>query len=587
MNTHPYWRLFSYLRPYGRFIALTWIISLCVLALQALTAWIGAGFIERILQGRSGSPGLLAGAGNIALSLSRAADALLTRSSPFRSLATALAILVGTGVLTMCLRVWKIALFARINQSILHRIRVEMFDHLIRLDLAFSRQRRPGEISSLFTRDVDGLRGAVVDICDRLFMQPLRLLMALLMLWSLSPGMALVFMASLIVCGLAAPLAGRRIHRLSQLLMGRIASLQGFLTEYLTTVILARALGRETVERKRFDDLCDQLAAADIEISIAEGFAPQLINNLFMAAGALILLFGSFKVLVSHTMDSGVLLRFALCLPLAAYPVESLALLYVSSRRATASAGRVFALLNEPPAAADRPGALRPPAAFSRIEFKAVGFQPGSRQVLQGVSFQILAGQRLLISGPSGAGKTSVLNLLAGVIRPDSGSVTVDGLDLANLQGEAWRQKIGVVPQEPLMMNGTIRENLRFASEFATEDQMIRVLKQALFEPDTERCYLALDRQVGNRGELLSGGERQRLAIARALLKDPILLLMDEPVAHLDAANRLRVRETVLALPRSVTIVFASHDSTLHGLADIEVALRNGRCVPPPEHEDT
>ena len=130
-------------------------------------------------------------------------------------------------------------------------------------------------------------------------------------------------------------------------------------------------------------------------------------------------------------------------------------------------------------------------------------------------------------------------------------------------------------------MNGTVRDNLRFASETADDPQMICVLQQVLFADDEPACRLVLDRPVGNRGELLSGGERQRLAIARALLTHPSLLLLDEPTAQLDAANRMRVRETLLALPRTVTLIFTSHDHALHDLADTSVELAEGTLLVP------
>lgn len=571
-----YLKLLTYLKPHRTVIVATWLMSVALLGLQALTTWIGADFIERFLRGGAGPHGALAGVGDIALGLNRVTDAVLTRSTPFRSLAVALLILVGTGVLTMVLRVWKMAIFARITQTVLQTVRVEVFNHLTRLDLTFSKRTRPGELASLMIRDVDALRQAIIDLCDRIFMQPLRLVMTVAILWSLSPRLTLVFAASLLVCGVAAHFAGQRVHQLSRYSMERVARLQGFLTEYLTTVLLARSLGRETVERQRFSDLCGQLAQADRELTVTDSLAPQLVNNLFMAAGAVILLFGGYLVLVAGSMDSGALLRFVLCLPLATYPVESLALLYVSSRRATASAVRVFAIFAEPPAAADRANAIEPPAAFSEIRFEQVDFRPGGRPVLTGLSFTVRAGQRVLFSGPSGIGKTTVLHLIAGVIRPDAGRVTVDGQALADFRGESWRRQIGVVPQEPLMMNGTVRENLLFACEGADEARMIAVLLRVKFEDDAENCRLALDRPVGNRGDLLAGGERQRLAIARALLSEPSLLLLDEPVAHLDAVNSLRVKQTIAALPPSVTILFTSHDRALYELADIVVALDGG-----------
>ncbi len=567
------WRLLSYLRPFGRTILLTWAISLILLALQALTVWVGAGFIERVINGGGGSAALLPGVGDVAAALNRLADRVLTRSTPFRSLAAAVAVLVGSGLLTMALRVCKTMLFARITQRVLCRVRVDLFDRLTRLDLSFSRKNRPGEIASLMSIDVEALRSAIIDVCDRSFMQPVRLVFALVLLGSLSPSLTAILLTALLGCAAVAHGVGGYVQRQSRHSMERVSQLQGFLTEYLTTVLLARSLGRETLERQRFCHQCGQLAKANAALTVTDGLAPQLLYNLFVVAGAVVLLSGGYSVLVTHTLAPGALLRFVLSLPLATYPVESLALLYVSLRRSLVSASRVFSVLDERPQVREAPDAVDAPMAFRFIDFEGVAFRPSGRSVFQGVNFRVRAGERILLCGASGAGKTTLLNMLTGIASPDSGRVLIDGRPLGAYRGESWRRRIGMVPQEALMMNATVRKNLLFAREDASSEQLVSVLLKVKFCRDTEECELTLERPVGNRGEFLSGGERQRLAIGRALLVEPMILLLDEPVAHLDAVNSRRVKETIMALPRSVTILFTSHDRSLHDLADRVIQL--------------
>ena len=566
-------RLLSYLRPFTRVILLTWVISLMLLALQALTVWVGAGFIERVLNGSEESPALLAGVGTLASALNRVADRVLMQSTPFRSLCVAVAVLVGSGILTMALRMSKTILFARMLQRVLCRVRVDLFDQLTRLDLSFSRKNRPGEIASLMKTDVEALEFAVIDVCDRSFMQPARLVLAVVLLWSLSPHLTAILMVALLGSAAIAHLMGSRVHHQARHAMERVSHFQGFLTEYLTTVLLARSLGRETTEKKRFENLCVQLAKADFTLAVTGSLAPQLLNNLFMVAGAVILLAGGYSVLVSQTLASGALLRFVLLIPVTTYPVESIALLYVSLRRSMASASRIFAVLDEAPRMTERADAVDAPPSFGHISLDGLTFRPSSRSVFQGVSFRVRAGERILLCGASGTGKTTLLNMLAGIMPPDAGNIRIDGQDLSAYRCESWRRRIGMVPQDALMMNATIRENLLFAREDTSQEQLISVLLKVKFCQDEEECKLTLDRPIGNRGEFLSGGERQRLAIGRALLVDPMILLLDEPVAHLDAVNSRRVKETIMALPRSVTILFTSHDQSLHDLADRVIPL--------------
>jgi len=560
-------RLFPYLRPFRKAIVLTWVISLMVLALQALTVWIGAGFIEQLLKGGpSATP--LVDVGEVATTLNRIADKVLTQSTPFRSLLVAVAVLVGCGILTMGLRVCKTMLFARITQQALCQVRVDLFEQLTRLDLSFSRKNRPGEITSLVVKDVEALHGAIIDVCDRSVMQPARLVMALVLLVSLSPPLAAIFVVTLIGCAVIAHKLGGHVQRQSRRCMERVAQLQGFLTEYLTTVLLARSLGRETLEKKRFNRECEQLAQANARLILTDNLVSHLLDNLFIVAGAIVLLVGGYSVLVTQTLSSGALLRFVLSIPIATYPAEALALLYVSLRQATASASRIFAILDEKPHVAERPDAPEAPHTFRHIDFEGIAFRPSGRCVFSGLTFRVCAGERIMLCGASGSGKTTVLNMLLGVIPPDAGHIRVDNQPLGSYRSESWRRRLGVVPQDAVMMNATVRENLLFAREGASLEQLTDVLLKVKFCQDAEACAWDLDRPVGNRGEFLSGGERQRLAIGRALLMEPMILLLDEPVAHLDATNSRRVKETIAALPRSVTVLFTSHDQSLRELAD-------------------
>jgi ABC-type multidrug transport system fused ATPase/permease subunit len=572
-----YLRLLRYLAPYKGVVVLTWIISLAVLALQGISAWVGADFVERFIS--SHQQNALPDAGMIALSMDRITTKILSRSTPFLSLISGVSVLIGSAFLISAFRVSKTFIFARIIQMILTRIRMELFSQVMQFDLSFSRKSRPGEIASLFVRDVEQLKTAFIDAADRIFMQPLRLIMAVALMLSLSVDLTLLTLLFLLVSSLSVHLAGDRIERLSKQLVERAAKLQGHLIEYLSAVILARSLGQEEHDKDRFYEACRNLAETDIRFALTNSIAPEIIKNLFIFAGGLLLLAGGYKVLVSHSLTGTVLLKMVFIMPILTYPIEALASLYVSARSSIASAKRVFAVLDEKTTFADAPNAQEPDPLISRIELQNIGLTVDNSTILQDISLVIPRGSRVVIFGPSGAGKTSILGIIAGIVRCSSGSAKINGVDIRKLKGASWRRRIGIVPQEPILLNGSIRENLLYACPGANDDLLCHVLSEVSLWDDDPNPRDILKKQVGNRGELLSGGERQRLTIARALLKNPDILLMDEPTSMIDAGNKAKIRDAICAVAGGRTLVLVTHDPYLRDIADIEYHIDSGRLI--------
>jgi ABC-type multidrug transport system fused ATPase/permease subunit len=254
-----------------------------------------------------------------------------------------------------------------------------------------------------------------------------------------------------------------------------------------------------------------------------------------------------------------------------------MATLYLSVRTSLANARRVFGLLDERPSFLDAPDAVAAGPLQRAIELRDVSYTPEGRAVLEHVDLVIPKGGRIVIHGPSGAGKTTLLHLIAGLERASAGRVLIDGTDLARLKGESWRRRLGVVPQDPVLLNGSVRSNLLFARPDADEERLIAVLREALLWQEPRLRQRGLDTAVGNRGELLSGGERQRLAIARALLADPELLLLDEPTSMLDTAGRGKIVETIESVSQDRTLVVATHDTGLRRIATHLYEMAEGR----------
>jgi len=575
----PFIKLFKYLLPYKGLILITWLISLLLLCLDGISVWVGAGFLEKIISGKA----LTVSQGDASI-LTRFLDHItvniLQQSTPFKSLLVGVSVLIGARLLISLLRIVKLYIFARVDETILMRIRSDLFSHVTHLDISFSKKFRPGEISSIFIKDVDQLHFALVNIVDRLFLQPLRLILALVLLFLLSTKITMVILLFLLVGGIVIHLFGERVEKLWRISMEKTAQLLGHITEYLSAVLLSRSLGKEAYEAERFSKACEGLKRVKVKRALIDLLAPQTISAMAILMYGVLIAAGGYEVLVTRNLTGGTLLKMALLLPLATYSIEALATVYTSLRGSGASAKRVFALMEEPITIVDKPDALEPKPFKEKIQFQDVSFQIDNNTILECMNFSIKAGCIAVVYGPSGAGKTTILNLIAGFIRPTAGRILIDNIDICDLKSDSWRKHLGIVTQEPVLLNGTIRENLLYALPGADDRFLKDIMKQALLWEESGCVFpQGLDTLVGNRGDMVSGGERQRLTIARALLNNPNVLLMDEPTSMLDYESKIKIRDTIRAISEGRTIIIVTHDPVLREIRDVEIVIEEGRIL--------
>jgi len=304
---------------------------------------------------------------------------------------------------------------------------------------------------------------------------------------------------------------------------------------------------------------------------------PAVVSAIFLAAGALILVWCGYQVLGRGTMSSAVVIRMTFLLPFVTYPLEALASLSNSIRGSMASAKRVFAFLDQPAPWREADDAMDPPPFQGAMVLSDVVYETEGNRILDGVSLAIPRGSVVVLYGPSGAGKSTLLSLVAAFIHCTGGVIQVDGTDIRRFRAAGWRRQLGIVPQDCVLLNASVRENIRYARPTATDGEVFDALLQTGIGKDSPLLRDGLDTVVGNRGEMLSGGERQRLTIARALVNDPAILLLDEPTSMLDRDNKALIGRVIRTIARNRTAVIASHDPFLREMADIAVELNQGK----------
>ena len=572
-----YVRLLRYLSPYRLTVAATWLLSLLIVGLQVLSVWVAAIIVERILVPAGPTTALVPDLGLATQVLDGFMRSLLRQDTPFRSLLVAASIVFGAQISIAALRIVKNLLFARVTQSILVQVRHEMFERLTECDLAFHKRYRHGETASLFLMDVDQLQSAFIDSADRLFMQPVRLCVGIGLMVMLSWQLTLCVLMVLILAGVFIHATGKRMEARFRAVSEKRAEVQGHLVEYLSTVIVARSLGRERYEQGRFDTRCRDLKDTLIQATVVGAVTPAVVSAIFLTAGALILVWCGYQVLGRGTMSSAVVIRMTFLLPFVTYPLEALASLSNSVRQSLASANRVFAFLDQPAPWREADDAIDPPPFRGAIVLSDVVYEVEGNRILDGVSLAIPRGSVVVLYGPSGAGKSTLLSLVAAFIHCTGGVIRVDGTDIRRFRAAGWRRQMGIVPQDCVLLNASVRENIRYARPDATEGDIFDALQQAGIGKDSPLLRDGLDTIVGNRGEMLSGGERQRLTIARALVNDPAILLLDEPTSMLDQENKALIGRVLRTIARNRTVVIASHDPFLREMADIAVELNEGK----------
>ncbi|MBN2436400.1 MAG: ABC transporter ATP-binding protein [Spirochaetes bacterium] len=570
-----YLRLLKYLKPYIHVIIITWIFSILVICFQAVTVWVGAAFVHKVVYGLPVAT-TKSDISFIVNFMDAISNKVLLQDSPFKSLISGAIVLFGTGLATGILRLAKLYILGVVNQSIILKIRNELFSEILKRDLVFSKLFNSGEIASLFIRDVDQLNMALIDAVDRIFLQPLRLIIIIILMLSLSVDLTLIVVCFLAGGGITVYIAGNRMERLWKKFLEKISHTQGFLTEFLSLVTLSRSLGREKDEKIYYYKICSDLKNLKISQMVTQMFTPELVKLLLLFSGSLIFVIGGHRVFIQKSMSGDALIKLVLLLPLATYPMEALASLYTSIKTSLASVKRIFAFMDDKTLILKLNGKQIIDKFNHTIHLSNIVLSFDNKLILNNVSLSVKKGSITIITGPTGTGKTTLLGIIAGFITPQSGQILIDNLEINKIDNHSWLKRLGIVTQDPMLLNRTIRENLLYADPSADDNRLIDVMKQSLLWDEISVFPQGLDTPVGNRGELLSGGEKQRLTIARAILKNPDIIIMDEPTSMLDYNSKEKILNTVSSLSKKYTLIIVTHDHDLMKLADTLYELDNG-----------
>ncbi len=475
-----------------------------------------------------------------------------------------------------------------IGERVMIDLRLNLFKHLQTLSLSFYNERRTGELVSRATNDVSTVRTLVTSDVSTAISQVIVFFGALLLILVTDWHLTLFMLLLVPFVVLVAIFFGRRLRRLSSAVQDQLADATTVLEESIGGVRVVQSFTREDYEIGRYSGSIERTFALALKrIKLSATFGPVASFMGFTVVIA-VFWFGGQQVL-NGTLTAGQLTMFLILTLTIAGSIGSFSGLWTSLQEALGATKRIFEILDTPSDIVDQPAAKSMPRIAGHVVLDRVSFaykDNSDQHVLRGVSLEVNPGEVLALVGPSGAGKTTLVNLIPRFFDPQTGSVCVDGQDIRSVQLKSLREQIGLVPQDTLLFGGTVRENILYGKLDANEDDMIAAARAANAHDFITQLPKGYETIVGERGVKLSGGQRQRIAIARAILKDPRILLLDEATSSLDSESEGLVQEALDRLMQGRTSVVIAHRlSTVHH-ADRIAVLERGELVELGTHAE-
>jgi subfamily B ATP-binding cassette protein MsbA len=555
---HLLTRLVPYLRPYWPLLALGGVLALVVSGSEAFIAWLVKPAMDDIFLKR---------------------DVTMLRLIPLVLLATY--VIKGAG------RFGQSYLMASVGERVIARIRGELYAHIQSMPLSFFASLHSAELMTRVVTDVNRLARLSSTVLV-MAVRHVGTIVALIVVMFLREWvLALIAIAVFPVVGLAVRIIGRKLYKINRRAQQKIAELNVVLQESFTGTKIVKAFGRERLEQERFDQVNDRLLALALKDRRVDEMAEPIMEVLGALAIMGALWYGGYRV-ISGALTPGEFFSFTAAVILLYGPVRQLSRMANTVQQSIASVERVFEILDTPPAIVDAPDAHALAGFTDTIVFEGAGFRyPESETwALQDISLTVRKGELVAFVGMSGAGKTTLMELLPRFHDVTAGRITLDGHDLRTVTVGSLRGLIGIVTQDTFLFHDSIEYNIAYGRPGATLAELERAARQAQAHDFIAALPEGYATPVGERGVKLSGGQAQRLAIARAFLKDPPILILDEATSDLDAESEFLVQQALSELMRGRTVLVIAHRLATVKHADRVVVVHGGRIAETGTHDE-
>ena len=483
---------------------------------------------------------------------------------------------------------FRLSLFVNFTENTLANVRLALYTNLVKLPMSFFSQKRVGELNSRISNDISQIQDTLTTTIAEFLRQFILIIGSFVMLASINIKLTIMMISVVPLVGVAAVFFGRFIRKYSKKVQDQVAESQVVVEETMQGISIVKAFANEWYEIERYTTKIREVVKVAIKGGQLRGyFASFIIVCLFGTIVAVV--WYGVQLSIAGEITVGELFTFILYSSYVGASSGGIAELYAQMQKAIGATERVFELLEEIPEKINSIENQNFPKIKGDVSFENVAFTYPSRkeiQVLKEVSFTALSGQKIAIVGPSGAGKSTIASLLLRFYDTTGGSITIDNKNILEYDLEALRGNMSIVPQDVILFGGTIKENIAYGKPNATDEEIMLAAKQANALQFIQGFPEQFETVVGERGIKLSGGQRQRIAIARALLKNPSILILDEATSSLDSESEKLVQEALEILMEGRTSIIIAHRLSTIRSADQILVLDQGQITEKGTHQE-
>ncbi len=474
-----------------------------------------------------------------------------------------------------------------VELKLVRDVRDHLYKHIQTLSLGYFHKRHTGSITSIVMNDVEQLQVALGVVFQRLFVEPINILTFVTLLFIISWKLAIIAIIIIPLAGFAIIGIGRSIRRKSRRTQQKIAEIMQILTETLSSIRIVKAFVNEKDEIKKFTRESSNYFKLLLKRARLDLISGPITESFGVIIGVVLLWYGGTEVLMDRGLVPEDFIRFILILFSILGPIKQLSNVNLKIQAGAASAERIFGLLDTPSEIVEDPnpidlGIFNKSISFNKVHFE---YNEDNDQVLDQVSFTINKGEVVAMVGPSGAGKSTIADLIPRFFDVSSGVIKIDENDIKKLSLASLRSNMGIVTQEVILFNDTIKNNIAYAQSNVSDDAIYAAAKAANALEFIEKTPNGFDTLIGERGAKLSGGQKQRLAISRALLKNPPILILDEATSALDTESEKKVQKAIEALMKDRTTLVIAHRLSTVQNADKIIVIDRGKVIETGTHQ--
>ena len=591
MKTPVYRRLAKLVFNYWPYLLGSSIAAVFFVLLNSLSIWLTASLINNILtdfdsiiseQKKWAQSTSL----NLNNTIKYFSNKLILKETQLESLKQLCLFIFGAFLFKNVFLYVKNILVSTVQFSLIVKIRNDLYRHIHTLSMSFFNKKKSGELTSILMNDVAVMQNAFTNTFQNLLVEPVNILVFCFLLFVINWKLALIAILTLPFATVLYVNVGKSIRRKSRRIQEKIAHIMQHLTETLFSMRVIKAFASHRQEVSRFTNESKRFFRLLMRRAKLDNLATPINEMIGVSIGVLLLWYGGLQVIQTDLLTSEDFLRFILLLFAMLAPIKSLGTVNIALQNSLAASERVFNIMDLKPEIFDKPDAKEIESFSREIRFDNVSFNYGHNfvPVLKNMSFSIPKGSVVALVGASGAGKSTIADLIPRFYDPTSGSVNVDEIDIRNIKLEYLRRMMGIVSQEIILFNDTVRNNISYGQTEIKEGDIISAAEAANAMEFINSLPEGFETIIGERGVKLSGGQKQRLSIARAILKNPPVLILDEATSSLDTESEKLVQQAIEKLMKDRTVLVIAHRLSTVKNADEIIVLEKGEIIERGKH---